>query len=72
MYFLECFTFCISSILTVTFAVVDPGEGPEPPNPPPLQLLDQTEAQRAETFFFRPPPPPPFISGSGRLGSPLI
>ena len=60
MYFFECFTFCTSSILTVTFAVVDPGEGPEPPNAP-LQLLDQTEAQRAETIFFETAPPP-FIS----------
>ena len=52
MYFLECFTFCTSSILIVTFAVVNLGEGPEPPQPPPPQLLDQTEAQRAETIFF--------------------
>ena len=50
--------------------LVDPGEGPRGPTPPPRPLfLDQTEAHGAEKVFFEtgsslfsPPPPPPALS----------
>ena len=32
--------------------VMDPGEGPGGPAPPPPIFLDQTEAQRAKNSFF--------------------
>lgn len=42
--------------------VMDPGEGPGGPAPPPI-FLDQTEAQRAKIFFFETSPP--LMLGSG-------
>ena len=51
-------------------SMVDLGEGPGGPSPPPF--LDQMEAQRAPKKFWRLPPLPyPLISGSGWQG-PLI
>ena len=37
--------------------VMDPGEGPGTPAPPPPIFLDQTEAQRAKKIFFETAPP---------------
>ena len=38
--------------------VMDPGEGPGGPAPPPPIFLDQTEAQRAKIFLGGDRPPP--------------
>ena len=42
--------------------VVDPGEGPKGPTPPPL-FLDHNEAPRAEKKFLETPPSPSPLSG---------
>ena len=38
--------------------MVDPGEGPGWPPPPPALFLDQNEPRRAEKIFFEARPPP--------------
>ena len=50
--------------------VMDPGEGPGRPAPPPI-FLDQTEAQRAKNFFFETAPPPPLCQGLDDRAPPL-
>ena len=53
-------------------SVVDTGEWPRWPGPPPPFFLDKTEAQRAEKIFLGDQPPPPLISRSGSATVPVV
>ena len=68
-----CRRLCNSLHVLRDSSVVDTGEWPRWPGPPPPFFLDKTEAQRAEKIFLGDqPPPPPLISRSGSATVPVV